>query len=281
MRQLGKAIYRASGVILLAAMLCSANGVASADDLPFPGADQKLVAAARAEGQLTLYVNQDTEIANTTVQAFKRAVPGIDVRLLRLATVQLFSRVSAEFGLGVNEVDVLGTADMQTFTEHNDWWQEIDSTMIPNLSQLPKSAIMPNYFLASQSVNIIAYNKTMLSGDNVPKTWPDFLKPEYKGKGLLVDPRNSTTYVSWLDYKAEVYGEQFLVKLRQQNFLLVSAGSPGVQEVAAGGAAFVFPVTKSHVIPLIDKGAPIGTIEPWDHSDVAAILVVKAAQNLV
>lgn len=250
--------------------LVIASSLARADDAPFPGADPALIAAAKAEGVVTLYCTQDEDISHATARAFEKAVPGITVRVLRLASVQLYSRLAAEKQAGVHEVDVFCSGDTTAFTDNPDWWVELAPEIIPTVSLLPERAIHPNFLITSQGVAMMAYNTIMLSPDEAPKHWTDVVKPQFKGKGLFVDPRNSTTYMTWLDYMDEVYGDDFIRQLGQQEFQLVSAGSPGAQEVAAGGAAFVFPVTRSHVIPVIAKGAPIATIEPWLHSDIAA-----------
>lgn len=246
------------------------SGAALAQDPPYPGADPALVEAAKAEGEVTLYCTQDEDISNETARAFEEAVPGITVRVLRLASVQLYSRLSAEFQSGVYAVDVFCSGDTRAFTDNADWWVGLTPEMIPTMSALPPEGIHPNFLITSQGVTMMAYNTSMLSEEEIPKTWLDVLKPELKGRAFLVDPRNSTTYMTWVDYMYQLYGADYLTKLAAQEFQLVSAGSPGVQEVAAGGAALVFPVTRSHVIPVVAKGAPIETVEPWLNSDVAA-----------
>lgn len=246
------------------------SGAALAQDLPYPGADPALVEAAKAEGEVTLYCTQDEDISNATARAFEEAVPGISVRVLRLASVQLYSRLSAEFQSGVYAVDVFCSGDLRAFTDNADWWINLTPDIIPTITALPADAVRGNHMITSQGVTMMAYNTDMLSEEEVPKTWLDLLKPELKGRAFLVDPRNSTTYLTWVDYMYQLYGAEYLQKLAAQEFQLVSAGSPGVQEVAAGGAALVFPVTRSHVIPVIAKGAPIETVQPWLNSDVAA-----------
>jgi ABC-type Fe3+ transport system substrate-binding protein len=39
------------------------------------------------------------------------------------------------------------------------------------------------------NMQVIAYNKEMISGDKVPDSWEGFLAPEFKGKKFLLDVR--------------------------------------------------------------------------------------------
>lgn len=251
-----KLIAGAAGASL-AAML--ATGMAYADD--YPGADPAVIEAAKQEGTLTVYCTQDEDIQNATARAFEEAVPGITVRVLRLASSQLHSRLIAEVESGVNELDLFCTPDHEIYTEKADWWLPITPEVIPNMAGLPERSKQGNHLVMSQGVAMLAYNTDALA--EAPTIWTDVLKPEFKGKGLLVDPRNSVTYMTLFDYLQTVYGDEFLTQLRDQEFQLVSAGSPAVQEVAAGGAVIAFPVTRSHIIPVVEKGAPVAPATPW------------------
>jgi iron(III) transport system substrate-binding protein len=251
--------------IAATAVLLLSAGYAMAQDTGIPGVDQALLDAAKAEGTVTVYCTQDQDIATATANAFQKAVPGISVRVLRLASTQLNSRLVAEVQSGVNEDDVFCSPDLSVYTDHPDWWIPLTPDIIPAISKLPQRAVNSQYILLAQGVVLLAYNTSLVPEGTAPKTWEDVLKPEYKGKGLLVDPRNSTTYISWLDYMDKKYGDDFVKKLRDQNFQIVSAGSPAVQEVAAGGADFAFPVTRSHIIPVIAKKAPVDAVAPWEN----------------
>lgn len=248
----------AAAALGLAATLSA--GLAHAD---YVGADPAVLEAARKEGTLTIYCTQDEDIQNQTARAFEAAVPGITVRILRLASTQLHSRLMAEVDSGVHELDLFCSPDQNIFAEKADWWLPITPEVIPNMAALPERAKQKNFLVMAQGVAMGVYNTQLLSADEAPKTWTDFLKPEFKGKGLLVDPRNSITYMTLMDYLHSVYGDEFLTKLRDQEFQLVSAGSPAAQEVAAGGALLAFPVTRSHIIPVVEKGAPVLPLSPW------------------
>jgi iron(III) transport system substrate-binding protein len=275
-RTSGGRLARLAGALGLAVAL---HGAALAQETTVPGVDKALMDAAVAEGTVTVYCTQDEDIANTTARAFEEAVPGITVRVLRLASSQLHSRLLAEVESGVHELDVFCTPDLSIYTEHADWWVPLSPEVIPNMTGLPERAQQANYLLMAQGVAMLAYNSSVLSPEEAPKTWLDVLKPEFKGKGLFVDPRNSVTYLTWVDYMYELYGEEFLTKLKDQEFELVSAGSPAVQEVAAGGASFAFPVTRSHIIPVVAKNAPIEPVSPWQNAEAGTVLATGSEQG--
>lgn len=257
-------------ILAVFGLIVGMGTAAAADDQALPGIDPKVLADARAEGEVTVYTSQDADISNATAEAFKKAVPGIEVRLLRLASVELNSRISGEFNSSVYEDDLIIGSDARIFNGHEDWWKPLTPQMIPTMSALPAAAISPNWLTVIQSVSMIAINTSMLSDAEAPRVWTDLLKPEFKGKGLLVDPRNSSTYMTWLDFMDKFYGDDFLTKLKDQNFALVSAGAPGVQEIAAGGGEFAFPVGQAHINPVKAKGAPVAPVKPWENSDIPA-----------
>ncbi len=111
-----------------------------------------------------------------------------------------------------------------------------------------------------------------MAADLVPKTWPDILKPEFKGKGIMVDPRVSIIYMNWLNVMYEKYGEQFVTKLKDQNFQIITGSVGGaVQQVAAGAALIAVPPAWTHVNPYLQQGAPLAYNLPNEHSDILPI----------
>lgn len=261
----------ARAVALAGALALTPLSASVAQESPIPGVDPELIEAALAEGVVTLYTTQNEEISHATAQGFEQAFPGMSVRILRLAAIPLYSRVSSEIEGGIHEVDVLSTGDQRTFTENPEWWEQITPELVPTVTLAPERSRQPNFVITAQGAAMMAYNTDMISAEEAPQTWTDVLDPRFQGRCLIVDPRAVVTNVSWLEHMVEVYGEEFLESIPDQNCQIVSAGTPGVQEVAAGGAALVFPVNRAHIMPIVEQGAPVEGVEPWAHSDIAAL----------
>ncbi len=251
-----------------AAALALSSGTAFAQ---FTGVSPEVLAAALKEGQVTIYVSSAAPVVDAAIAGFNAAVPGIEVNALRLATAPLTTRYAQEVSAGVNEPDVIDLSATELFETNPDWFAELSATDIPVLADWPASAVKPRYVNAQQGIELIAYNTDLVTGDNIPKTWEDILDPQFKGKGLLIDPRSSNTYLSWLDQMDTAYGPEYIEKLRDQDFTLVEGGTQGVQQVAAGGAMLVIPPAYAHAKPFMDKDAPIAVSMPHESSDIAPI----------
>ena len=62
----------------------------------------------------------------------------------------------------------------------------------------------------------ITYHTERLKGADIPKDWPDVLKPHLKGQILLPDPRSSDSYLDFWALLFDKYGESFFTQLRAQ-----------------------------------------------------------------
>lgn len=266
--KLKKVAVRALAVAALSLGLGA--GIASAQEGQF-GLDTSILEAAKAEGALTFYSAQAQDLAERTAAAFEEAFPGIEVNVIRAASGTLANRFATEYEAGVFEADAMDISNLELFSSKPDWFVPLDATLIPGLANWPTKEIGPNYFTATQGPQLIAYNPTLIPEGVELKTWEDILRPEFAGKGMLVDPRASNTYLNWVNLMYDSYGEDFITKLRDQRFTLVEGGSQGAQQVVAGAYWFVIPPSYAHAQPLVDAGAPLAVVYPSENSDIVAI----------
>ncbi|HSI41323.1 MAG TPA: extracellular solute-binding protein [Xanthobacteraceae bacterium] len=230
--------------------------------------DPAVLKAARAEGSVTVYGAQSQDLLQATAAAFEAAVPGIKVNILRAASGTLANRFMSEAEAGVFEADVLNSANVLIFTNRPAMWRPLTVETIPTVAAWPSDQLHNIYLNSSQGPQLIAYNSNLIAKDKAPKTWEDLLDPKYKGKGMIVDPRASNTYLNWVNLMYETYGATYVEKLRAQNFVPVEGGTQGVQQVAAGAYLVVIPPSFAHVQPLLDQGAPLGYVYPSENSSV-------------
>jgi len=235
------------------------------------GLDASVIEAAKAEGSMTFYSAQAQDLAERTAAAFEEAFPGVEVNVIRAASGTLANRLSTEYEAGVFEADAIDISNLELFQRRPEWFTPVSAELIPGLAKWPAKEIGPNYFNATQGPQLIAYNPNLIPAGVELKTWEDILRPEFKGKGMLVDPRASNTYLNWVNLMYDTYGEAFVTKLREQNFVLVEGGSQGAQQVVAGAYWFVIPPSYAHAQPLVDAGAPLKVVYPSENSDVVAL----------
>ena len=243
-----------------------------AQDAGLKGISPAMLVAAKKEGQLTLYAASQSDAVNALADGFRKAVPEIKVSVLRLATDALVTRFMSETDAGVFDADVLNTYSATVFDSRPDIWTRLDVAEIPALAIWPKETIIGHYVNTGQTTLGLAANKNLVSPDLVPKTWPDMLRPEFKGKGMMIDPRVSIIYMNWLNVMYEKYGEGFITRLRDQRFQIITGSVGGaVQQVAAGAMLIAIPPAWTHVNPYLEQGAPLAYNLPNENSDVMAI----------
>ncbi|GAA4322556.1 extracellular solute-binding protein [Pigmentiphaga soli] len=225
--------------------------------------DPALLAAANKEGTVNLYTTQDPAATKKTLEAFHKAYPGISVRSLRPGgSGVLLARFMQETNAGVHQADIIQANITQIYSDMPALYKPMTAELVPTLPTIPQKYVKERYFTTTETPMTFAYNKNSLKGDEVPRAWKDVLNPKLKGRGLLADPRNTDNFMYLLDVWAKTYGDDFLVKLKAQQYRMVAGGSQGAQEVAAGGAgpAFITNLFTTHSAPVIARGAPLVTV---------------------
>lgn len=270
MRHLNHAVSRSSvliGILLFSVAVFANNSWEATPEY------EALVEAALQEGSLTLYTSGAEAAMASLGREFERTFPGMAIHMLRLPSGALNARYGTETSSGVAQVDVFNSATIDLFEQHVEWWQPITPELVPSSVDWPASARKDHYMYTGHSGHGLVYNTNLV--DDPPSNWEDVLDPRYKDDCLIIDPRTSPTFVSFYQLLAEGYGDDFLVRLREQNCKFSQAGLPTSQEVAAGGAAIGFPVTVSQVVEPQQMGAPIARTEPSADSPVPAHGVVQ------
>jgi len=201
-------------VVIAAALLLGAcgSGADSADTTAAATSPEDQVAQATKEGELLWYTAISTDASNAVIGAFEARYPGIDVKLLRATTADLWQRFQTENAARNNVADVVNFAD----------WGVIDSAKKAKLlaKYQPSSvsdAIDANvldkqyvdgdgYYFASRVLDVaVVYNTDKVPADVAPKTWNDLADPWWgqHGKLGILDPaRTATINAYWSMDKA-------------------------------------------------------------------------------
>lgn len=227
------------------------NGAAAVDET------EELYQAALEEGHLMWYTSQIPALDEATIAAFQDRYPGIEVEYLRLTSGQIATRYAGEREAGVVPADVMTTGNPEFFEKaFQDGWF-IDSLDLPALEEWPDDFYADGLARSGVQPLLISYNTNLVAEADVPETWEDLLDPKWKGKMLMGDPRNVPVYVGLAQILREEFGDEFLKKLGNQDLTLVPSIVPGSQEIAAGSASILIPLTDVLTSPLVDAGAPI------------------------
>jgi iron(III) transport system substrate-binding protein len=256
-----------------------AEGAGGPTAQPGGAALQELVDAAKREGSLVWYTALTPTQSEGAAQAFERAY-GIHVEVVRLVTGNLISRFAGEAEAGNWVADLVIVSDV-VFAEEGlqrRWFTPISEAEVPAYAGWPQEFRRDGFpFGVGIVVNGLVYNKSLIKESEAPKDWPDLLEPRFKGAMFFADPR-SATYLNFLYFLRENYGDDFLRRLGQQDLNVVASSVTGAQQVAAGERALMVPSQRAVHGPLIAQGAPLAEVQPdmTTGAEMAVGLVAKA-----
>ena len=196
------------------------TSVANAQDWQAGAGDnwKQMLAAAKKEGKVVL-VGPPT-IGQPMTEGFKRDT-GIDVEFLGIIGAPLFQRMTREYKAGTVTMDVVFsgavTMPLQEFME-----PLRDKLVLPGVTE-PKNWIDGKLKFADNADKFIFYPAEAVFGWPVTnsdlvkpgtiKTFNDLLKPEYKGKIVIYDPRVPGPGVATSSFLADALGLDFVKKL--------------------------------------------------------------------
>jgi ABC-type Fe3+ transport system substrate-binding protein len=160
----------------------------------FETSRDEIIAKAKKEAKLRVLTSLEIEALKPVSDAFKKKYPFIDLRAEEIAGTDTYQRMILEMKAGTaSGWDVI----YLTTDFYDDYFPYLKKFDVLGMAQqgvlqMPTGMIDPvnrNVVAYTTNTQIVAYNKKLIPDGNVPNTWEDFLKPEFKGKKFLVDIR--------------------------------------------------------------------------------------------
>lgn len=185
--------------IAAAALLVSGTAFAQANLATYEGADrlERIVAAAKKEGQLTLYTTIAEKDLPALIKPFE-AKYGIKVNVWRAGTDKVLQRTLAEAAAKRDEVDAVhfGSPEMEALSRE----KVLQPVASPTYKLLQPGSVPPHRMWAATllSVWVQAYNTNAVKKEDLPKTYADLLDPKWKGK-LGLEAKNQDWFQTVVD----------------------------------------------------------------------------------
>jgi iron(III) transport system substrate-binding protein len=226
-------------------------------DYAGPDRMQKIVAAAKKEGTLTMYTTFAESDQPALLGPFE-AKYGIKVVVWRAGTDKVLQRTIAEDRAKRNTVDVIhfGTPEMEALSREK-ILQAVSSPVHKDLQpgSVPKHREWAATLL---SVWVQAYNTTLIRRQDLPKTYADLLDPRWKGK-LGIEAKNEDWFASVVDVMGGgEKGLQFFRDLVAKNGLSPRTGHTLLNNmVIAGEVPLALDIYNYMPEQAKRKGAPI------------------------
>jgi len=224
----------------------------------YTGADraERLIGAAKREGELMLYSSLTQDDQLKLVAAFRRRY-GVTVKFWRGSQAHILQRVLSETRGGRFEFDVLETnAPQIEALAREKLLQKMNSPYIEQ-ELLPETVPAHGEWAADRlNLLVYAYNTNTVKLTDVPKSWQDLLDPKWR-KRIGVESTN----VEWFAALVRSFGEKAGLELFQRmadNGLAVRTGhthSTGL--VIAGEIAVMLGVYSHDVDRMKARFAPV------------------------
>ncbi|MCU1642238.1 MAG: hypothetical protein JWN03_2513 [Nocardia sp.] len=272
---------RAFAAAVLASTLVVA-GCGSADDsTPAVTPAATWTAPAGLSGELTLYSANPQELTDDLVAAFTKA-SGVKVKTFGGETGKITAKLDAEWQNP--QADVVYLASWTPVAKY-----AVDGKALVYSPQGADKiqtgwADKGNAFAGRDgSALTIVVNTKAAPGS--PKDWSDLTAPEYKGKVIMPDPRESGTAADLVTAMTLAWGKdktwELFDKLFANGMVVHGANGPALDDVTAGSHAVVLGGVDYSAYAAIDKGEPLQVVSPASGTTITPrpVFIVKDSKN--
>ena len=251
-----KAIASFLAALALAVAAAPAHAQALFD---YQGADrmERIVAAAKKEGTLTLYTTIAEKDLAAIIKPFEDKY-GVKVNVWRAGTDKVLQRTIQEARAGRHDVDAVhfGSPEMEALAR--------EKILAPITSPVHKDLIAGSvpghreWAATILSVWVQAYNTGALRKQDLPKTWEDLLDPKWKGK-LGIEAKDDDWFATVVqELGGEQKGLEFFRELAAKNGISVRKGHTLLNNMVISGEV-PLALTVYNYMPeqAKKKGAPV------------------------
>lgn len=269
-----------AGAVSLPAVAQDSAKAAQVKELAmYQGADrqEKLLAAAKKEGELTVYhvYPKLTDIMTAFTKKY-----GIKVKAWRAGSEAVLQRVTTEARGGRFEVDIVQNNAPENEAAHREkLLLEVNS---PYLQDLVASAVPGHkeWVGITFDVWVAAYNTTKVKKEDLPKTYADLQDPKWKGR-LGIEAADEGWFGALLGELGEEQGKKIFTNIVATNGMSVRKGHSLLGNlVASGEVPLALTIYNWNPEQLKTKGAPIEgfVIQPLI-AQPSTIALLKNAPN--
>lgn len=220
-----------------------------------------LVAAAEAEGKVTVYSSQNTGPFANLVDGFRAAYPNIEVEAVRMVDTEILPRVEIELSTGSAGADVVVVASPDWVRARADAEQLLDASASPAIAGLTGYDAElfvhdGNYFEVSAAIATLAWN-TDLVPDGLT-SYTELLDEQFSdGRIGVVDPAISPAVVDFWLWQADTFGADFAPALAEQQPRIYPGAGPLIEAISSGEVSAGTFSSTSVLAEAIANGAPV------------------------
>ena len=251
-------------LLLALALLVSMSSVAFAAKEDF---DPELVAAAQAEGELTVYGSCEEPYLAAAAKNFEKEF-GIKVSYLRLSTGEVQAKITEEKGNPSADVWFGGTNDPYNESAKLGLLMAYEAKNAKNLASPMYRDADGYWYGIYKGILGFMVNTEELKRLNLeaPKGWDDLLKPEYKDKIWLSNPNTAGTSKLVINTLVQLKGHdeamKYFVELDKNIAQYTKSGSGPSKKVGIGECVIAIGFLHDGITQILDGYDNIALIIP-------------------
>ena len=251
-------------LLLALALLVSMSSVAFAAKEDF---DPELVAAAQAEGELTVYGSCEEPYLAAAAKNFEKEF-GIKVSYLRLSTGEVQAKITEEKGNPSADVWFGGTNDPYNESAKLGLLMAYEAKNAKNLASPMYRDADGYWYGIYKGILGFMVNTEELKRLNLeaPKGWDNLLKPEYKDKIWLSNPNTAGTAKLVINTLVQLKGHdeamKYFVELDKNIAQYTKSGSGPSKKVGIGECVIAIGFLHDGITQILDGYDNIALIIP-------------------
>ena len=175
------------------------------------------VAKAEQEGVLVFYCHENEAGTAAIMEGFGKDFPKIKTSYVRAQTGALYNKILSERSAGRFDVDVLQLSDVAPATdfEKRGGYELYTGPYMDAYKKDYLSATPGAYFWTGVTFAGLAYNKSKVTGADIPKSYQDINNPRFRNKISCKISSSGIQYVQWYLLR-QIYGNDFWKEFAKQ-----------------------------------------------------------------
>jgi iron(III) transport system substrate-binding protein len=174
--------------------LIRAKRDAEAKGYIFVATHDEIVSRAKQEGKLRVVVSMSEGILKRLSDGFRKKFPFIETSAAEIKGTEVYTRVLQEIKAGLNKGQDVNDLTYDYYNEFLPHQKKLDIVGMAQqqVLNIPLQMIDPNnrnIVAIGSGIQVVAYNKKLISADKVPSSWEGFLKPEFADRKFVLDIR--------------------------------------------------------------------------------------------
>ena len=240
--------------------------------------DESYQMALKEGGTLNVYSTLTPSTAAKVLPVFEKRFPGIKTVNTGASSDKIVARAISEArgGRTIGDVFHLNLENVMQLHE-----QGLVLEKLPPEAEAFPGHLKGSFWVATRFNTLVAaWNTKLVSKSEEPKDFEGFADPKWKGK-LLAEPRDAEFLIAFAEQKYKNSDKAItLFKAIAANNVEFHSGHPQLAELlAAGQGSICLTCYTHHVLPRMQKGAPLNYLHSFGVGLISATAVFKDAPH--